>query len=122
MTPMTRNGWLRTRIDLTRAVAVLAETAWSLTVLPRTHTLSPPVTSCGLKNVPLFIGHARMSGRSTSVPVTRVNQFMLPFTTCCWFRDLTGDVLDASDFVADALGIFDASRPVECQRRRGHPA
>jgi len=37
-------------------------------VLPSTATFDAVVTSCGVKNAPSFTGHARISGKSTSVP------------------------------------------------------
>ena len=54
----------------------------SLTVLPSTATFDALLTSCGLKNMPYFTGHCLMSGKSTSVPSRRVDQFWLPAMTC----------------------------------------
>ena len=54
----------------------------SLTVLPSTATFAALLTSCGPKNTPYLTGQLRMSGKSTSVPSSRVDQFWLPAMTC----------------------------------------
>ncbi len=42
--------------------------SWVFTVVPSTATLEALETSWALKNEPVRVGHARMSGKSTSVP------------------------------------------------------
>ena len=81
-----------------------------VTVAPSTATLAALVTSCVLKKAPVLIGHARMRGRSTSVPCTRVNQFWLPATigmrfeipaAANWTPDTSVRIASASSTVSD---------------------
>ena len=117
MTPMTLNGWLRMRMTWPTGSAS-APKSCSLTVVAEHRDLGGASHILRLKKRPLVVGHARMSGRSTSVPWMRVNQFWLPATTCVSGLDAGGEILHARNLVRDRLGIVDGERGRRARARR----
>src|SRR5436190_1890166 len=81
MTPSTLKGWLRSRM-ICPVGSSSGPNSVSETTVPSTATFCAPVTSAEVKKLPYFVGQLRMSGRSTSVPCTLVDQFWLPAMTC----------------------------------------
>src|SRR5215218_1260970 len=80
ITPITLNGWVRMRMTWPVG-STSGPKSVSETPLPSTATLAAELTSCCVKNDPYFTGQLRISGQSTSVPSTDVDQFWFPATT-----------------------------------------
>ena len=84
----------------------------SLTRDPSTATLAADVTSSAVKNDPYFIDHDRMSGRSMSVPSTRVPQLAFPLIN--WVRvDTPGETYCTPGTLRTALASSSVSRVEE---------
>jgi len=79
-TPITSTGALRTRITFPTALS--SPNRFFATVAPITTTLAPDRASSSKKKRPSSILHSLIEKMSSVLPVTMVDQFMLPYTSC----------------------------------------